>query len=72
MGLVQKVRAKTFQNQGLTFCRPGKEQQQLLTKTLLTDGGRHCPICHFRVRGSNHDQGIKHVMAAAKLKKDKR
>lgn len=51
---------KKFSNQGLTYCRADKKAQPLLTKTNLTDGGTHCPVCHFRVRGANHEQGKHH------------
>lgn len=61
MTLVRKVRAKTFSNQGLTYCRPEKARQPLLAKINQSDGGKHCPTCHFRVRGANHDQGSQHT-----------
>lgn len=58
--VVRKVRAKTFQNQGLTYCRPENKSQPLRGKVHLTNSGKHCPACHFRVRGPNHDQGTHH------------
>jgi len=52
---------KNFSNQGLTYCRPDKKAQPLLGKVNITDGGKHCPVCHFRVRGPNHEQGSHHT-----------
>ena len=51
---------KSFSNQGLTYCRADKKAQPLLSKINLSDGGKHCPVCHFRVRGPNHEQGSHH------------
>ena len=60
---------KSFSNQGLTYCRSDKRPIALAGKVNISDGGTHCPICHFRVRGSNHEQGRHHTAAVAAAKK---
>ena len=63
-------RPKNFSNQGLTYCRPDKRPVALLEKINLAVGGTHCPTCHFRVRGADHEKGKHHTAAAAKASKN--
>lgn len=63
---VKKPVQKSFSNQGLTYCRTDKKCQPKPSKITLLNGGSHCPVCLFRVRGSNHDQGSHHL---SKVKK---
>ncbi len=49
---------------GLTFCRP--EIRTALHKLGNRPGKsspKYCPICNFRIRGKNHEQGQQHKAA---------
>lgn len=59
-----------YENQGLTYCR--LEVRKALHKLGNRPGKtspKYCPVCKFRIRGENHEQGKQHKAAVAAQKK---
>ncbi len=53
-----------MENHGPLYCRPEFRGQPLQSRT----SDKYCPVCKFKIRGSNHEQGRHHTTAVAKLK----